>query len=72
MGRYKIISDGTPRGTQVLLDGEPMPNIVDIEWDLSVGGSPARMKIEVLNVEVDVSTDDVEITETTKTYRRYG
>lgn len=38
MGKMQIISDGTARGTEVLVDGEHLENVMSVIWDIDSGG----------------------------------
>ncbi|KVW15402.1 hypothetical protein WK91_18370 [Burkholderia cepacia] len=56
--RYRIISDGTPRGTKVLQpDGSEMSNVVKVEWEIT-GDSPGIARVTLIGVEVDVVGDE--------------
>lgn len=57
--RYRIISDGTPRGTKVLQpDGSEMSNVVKVEWEIT-GAGPGIARVTLIGVEVDVVGDGV-------------
>lgn len=56
--RYRIVSDGTPRGTRVLdPDGRPMDGVTKVEWSIEAGGIGVA-RLTFWNVEVDVAGDE--------------
>lgn len=56
-GRIRIVSDGTPRGTRVLLpNGDRMPGLIKkVEWSITAGEPHelARAVITFANVEIE-------------------
>jgi hypothetical protein len=62
MARVKITSDGTPLGTAVRLDGRDVGDICSSVRIVMVPGHAARVQLELVDVELDVSTDDVVVT----------
>jgi hypothetical protein len=54
--RIRIVGDGTPQGTRVLMpDGTPVPGVVRVEWGLDAGpGKMAWARLTLCRVGVDV------------------
>ena len=51
--QVKIVSDGTPHGTKVFVDGVEVRDAVAVEWTLKVGGeSEATIKISPVALEL--------------------
>lgn len=50
---YHLISDGTPEGTHLLLDGRVLPGIIHIEWEADAL-SPTRAIVIVPIVKADI------------------
>ena len=53
MSRVRIISDGTDRGTMVLVDGIVVPNVCKVEWSI-LPDSLAVVKLELYHVEAEL------------------
>lgn len=64
--RLKIQSDGSPRGTRVLLvdpanpdaDPELLKSVTAVEWKVAAGDDKAIAIVTVEGVEVDVEGDE--------------
>lgn len=65
MNRVKIVSDGTPEGSSVLIDGKKLDLVRRVDWSLEVGGI-SHAVIEVLGVEIDAEAQTHEINEETR------
>jgi hypothetical protein len=49
----KIVSDGTPGGTRVLMpDGTPIPCVTRIEWYIGCDGS-TKARVELYTASID-------------------
>jgi hypothetical protein len=49
----KIVSDGTPQGTQVLNDGVPLAGVTKIELTMTVKGVKAYIMVQDPEVIID-------------------
>lgn len=58
--KLKIISDGTPMGTEVvdIETGERLENLKIIEWKCSVFGDNARATLTIDAVQVEIASPD--------------
>jgi len=60
MARIRIISDGTPKGSRLLVDGAEVPNVVSVEWRCRAGrNDTATAVVELLHVEIDAEADEI-------------
>lgn len=50
----RVVSDGNPFNTKVLISGEPLKEIKSVKFDIAVG-SPGRVHLELLASDVDVT-----------------
>lgn len=58
MARVRIISDGTPVGTQVFDEhGKPITYVTAIKWNIESNGL-ATAQLTLTQVEVDIVGDD--------------
>lgn len=60
----RIVSDGTPEGTQVLTDdGQPIPGIVSVSWTLDVRRAVPALATLTMEAEVqmDVQATDINV-----------
>lgn len=56
MGKFKVISDGTPKGTSVIgPDGEKITSVTEVAIRLTPEG--VRVAIEILQVPIDIQID---------------
>lgn len=56
--RVRIESDGTPNGTKVTVDGEPLNNVTSVWWHVDVHGlAIAHLTLVGDDVECDVVGD---------------
>jgi hypothetical protein len=55
----RIISDGSPGGTRVLMpDGTPIPNVIRVEWYLDADGSiKARLDLYTASIDAVVTLE---------------
>lgn len=63
----KIVSDGTPWGTVVEINGKQVTSVVAVEWSLDIDNN-AQAKLTFNRVALDVTAEltDVEIEELVK------
>ena len=60
MSRLRIISDGTPQGTEVFCsNGEPIRGVHVISWHLDAHEPMAVVTMKVIGVEVDMAGEYV-------------
>lgn len=57
--RWRVISDGTPTGTRVYRDGEPVDDVVAVSWSIRAD-DVARVTLELEGPNVDVNLDGTE------------
>lgn len=59
--RYRIVSDGTPRGTKVLdPEGRELDMVTKVEWSIEGCDGIGVARVTLLNAEVDVVGDEPE------------
>lgn len=62
--KFKIISDGTTAGTKVVDEnGETIGLIQHIKWEVGVSDVYASATIQILKIPVELTTENVKITE---------
>lgn len=54
--RVKIVSDGTPPGTHITINGQPIQGVTFASWSISVGGM-ADVVLELNEVDVELEGD---------------
>jgi len=63
-GSVMLISDGTPRGTKLIVNGVLVPLIQKIEWKVEVDGlATAVVTLLKVPVELQLSLDQVKLVE---------
>jgi hypothetical protein len=50
--KLKVVSDGTPNGTTIYVDGEPLDGVKKVTWEISTGGY-AKATIDIIGSEID-------------------
>jgi hypothetical protein len=51
--KVKIVSDGTPVGTRVEVDGVSLPGVVALRLDMDAADRPATLSLTLVDVEVE-------------------
>lgn len=59
MDRVRIVSDGNPANTQVIINGAPCPWVTEVMWRIDVNGAVpcAKAVVTFLDVEIDAQAD---------------
>lgn len=57
MSRVKIVSDGTPQGTRVEVDGETVLNVTHVQWSLDASEYGSHAVVTIADVELDLTTE---------------
>lgn len=53
--KVRIESDGTPLGTKVTVNGEPLAGVTDVRWRVNANSGLATAELTILGVHVDVA-----------------
>jgi hypothetical protein len=57
--QVRIVSDGTLRGTMVMVDGKRLDNVTRVEWSLDVNEGRAIAKLTITDAQVDLIGEEV-------------
>lgn len=60
--RVRVESDGTPRGTRVLVDDVPLNTVTKVSWSLDVDQELATCALELVGVDVNLTAEEAIVT----------